>query len=88
MKNIDLLRSFFFYETLSVVKTNKAFIEYARTYKVELIDKKEFLSQLEASKSSINDLFNNLLDEIKTFKYQITVKILVKNTKTLKWNFL
>ena len=78
MKNIDLLRSFFFYETLSVVKTNKAFIEYARTYKVELIDKKEFLSQLEASKSSINDLFNNLLDEIKTFKYQITVKILVK----------
>ena len=36
-------------------------------YKVELIDKKDPLSQLEASKSSIKNLFNDLLDETKWF---------------------
>ena len=36
-------------------------------YKVELIDKKDPLSQLEASKSSIKNLFHDLLDETKWF---------------------
>ena len=44
------------------------------TYKVELIDKKDHLSQLEASKPSIKDLFHDLLDETKGFKYQTTIK--------------
>ena len=39
------------------------------TYKVELIDKKDPLSQLEASKSSIKDLLNDLLDETNGFMY-------------------
>ena len=56
--------------------------------KVELVEKKDPLIQLEASKSSIKDLFNDLLDETKGFKYQITVKILLKNMKSLKLNFL
>ena len=37
--------------------------------------------QLEASKSSIKDLFNDLLNETKGFKYQITVKVLLKKCK-------
>ena len=37
--------------------------------------------QLEASKSSIKDLFNDLLNEAKGFKYQITVKFLSKKYK-------
>ena len=37
--------------------------------------------QLEASKSSIKDLFNDLLNEAKSFKYQITVKVLLKKYK-------
>ena len=41
----------------------------ARTYKVEIIDSKETLAQLQASKSSIKDLFKDLLDELKGFKY-------------------
>ena len=40
------------------------------SYKVEIADKKDPLSQIEASKSSIKDLFKDLLDEIN----QITVK--------------
>ena len=34
--------------------------------------------QLEASKLSTKDLFSDLINEIKGFKYQITVKILLK----------
>ena len=57
------------------------------TYNIELIDEKDPLSQLEASKSSIKDLLNDILGKTKGFKYQITVKILLKNTKALKLNF-
>ena len=42
---------------------------------------KKDLKQVEASKSSIKDLFNDLLNETKDFKYQITVKILLKKYK-------
>ena len=52
------------------------------TYKVEMIDRKDLLSLLEASKSSIKDLFNDLLDEIKGSKLQITVKPLLKKYKS------
>ena len=48
------------------------------SYKVEIIEKKDPIVQLEASKSSIKDLFNDLLNETKGFKYQITVKISLK----------
>ena len=56
-------------------------------YKVETTDKKDSLAQLEASKSSIKDLFNDLLDETKGFKYQITLKILLKKNKR-HWNWI
>ena len=49
--------------------------------KVELIEKKDPIVQLEASKSSITDLFSDLLNETKGFKYQITVQILLKKYK-------
>ena len=51
------------------------------SYKVEIVDKKDLIVQLEASKSSIKDLFNDLLNEAKGFKYQITVKVLLKEYK-------
>ena len=36
---------------------------------------------IEASKSSIKDLFSDLLNETKSFKYQITLKVLLKKYK-------
>ena len=42
------------------------------SYKVELIEKKYPLIWLEASKSGIKDLFNDLLDETKDCKCQIS----------------
>ena len=37
--------------------------------KVEIIEKKDPIKQLEASKSSIKDLLSDLLNETKGFKY-------------------
>ena len=53
------------------------------SYKVEIIEKKDPIVQLEASKSSIKDLFNDLLNETKGLKYQITVKVLFKKMQAL-----
>ena len=81
LTNINLLAELPFYEQLSVIKTDQAFSGYARSYKVEIVEKKDSIVQLEASKSSIKDLFNDLLNETKGFKYQITVKVLLKKYK-------
>ena len=70
-----------FYEQLSITKTDQAFKGYARSYKVEIIEKKDPIVQLEASKLSIKNLFSDLLNETKGFKYQITVKVLLKKYK-------
>ena len=67
-----------FNDELNVIKTNHAFIGYAMSYKVELVEKKDPIKQLEASKSSIKDFFIDLLDEIKGLKYQITLKVMLK----------
>ena len=81
LKNIDLLAELFFYKQLSIIKTDQAFSGYEMSYKLEIIEKKDPILQLEASKSSTKDLFTNLLNETKGFKYQITVKILLKKYK-------
>ena len=47
-------------------------------HKVEIIEKKDPIVQLEASKLNIKNLFNDLLNELKSFKYQITVEVLLK----------
>ena len=51
------------------------------SHKVEIVDKKDLIVQLEASRSSIKDLFIDLLNETRGFKYQITVKVLLKKYK-------
>ena len=51
------------------------------SYKIEIIDRKDPIVQLEASKSSINDFFSDLSNEAKGFTYQITVKVLLKKYK-------
>ena len=81
LKDIDQLAELPFFKQLSIIKTNQAFRGYAMSYKVEIIERKDPIVQLEASKSSIKDLFSDLLNETKGFKYQITVQILLKRYK-------
>ena len=54
------------------------------SYKAEMIERKVPIVQLQASKSSIKDFFSYLLYETKVFKYQITVKLLLKNTSSME----
>ena len=47
-------------------------------YKVEIVERKDPVVQLQTSKLKIKDLFHNLLSKKKGFKYQITAKVLLK----------
>ena len=55
LKSIDRLAELSFYEQLSVIKTNQTFRGYAMSYKVEIIERKYPIVQLEESRSSIKD---------------------------------
>ena len=79
LKNIDPLA-----EPLSAIKTDLAFKGYAMPYKVEIVERRDPIVQLEASKLSIKNLFSDLLNETKGFKYQITVEVLLKNASSME----
>ena len=51
------------------------------SYKNEIIEKKDPIKQLEASKSNIKDLFSDLLTGTKSFKYNILLKVMLKKYK-------
>ena len=74
LSDINLLAELPFHDQLSIIKTDQEFSGYAKSYKVEIVEKKDPVVQLEASKSSTKDLFSDLINEIKGLKYQITVK--------------
>ena len=80
LKNIDLLSELPFNEELNVIKADHSFKGYAMSYKAKLVEKKDLIKELEASKSSIKYLFNDLLNEAKGFQYQVTLKVKLKNT--------
>ena len=79
LNNIDMLPERPFYNELKtskvkhhsknikkiIVKTSKAFRQYPRSYKIEIIDSKHLSVQLTISKPNIEDLFKDILDKIK-----------------------
>ena len=79
LKNIDQLA-----KQPSVIKTDQALKGYAMSYKIEIVERKDPILQLEASKLSIRDLFSDLLNETKSFKYQFTVEALLKKIQ-VQW---
>ena len=86
LRNIEMLRELPFYDELNIVKSAKALKNYARSYSMEIIkDKDENLNdpliELEARKSVIKVLFRDLLIEMKGFKYQMTLKVLLSKQK-------
>ena len=81
LKNVDLLAELPFYDLLNIKRTDHAFSGFATSYKVEIVDKKDLIVQLEASSSSIKDLFNDLLNKTRGFRYQNTVNVLLRKYK-------
>ena len=82
LSNIQLLKELLFYDELSIIKNKTAFSGYSRSYKVEIVDKKDVIIQLKSSEIVIKDLFKNLLLELKDFKYQLTLNILLSKQKS------
>ena len=62
---------------MSIVKNKTAFSGYARSYKIEIVDKGDVVVQLKASEISIKKLFKDFLIELKGLKYQITLAVLL-----------
>ena len=86
LNKVDMLSELPFYDELNIVKTAKVFKRYARSYSIKIIKDKDGnindpLAQLEASKPVIKDVFRDLLIEMKGFKYQITIKVLLNKQK-------
>ena len=81
LSNVELLNVLPFYNSLSIKEISEAFKRYAESFSIEIVDKKDPLMQLNSSKSSIKDLFKDLLHEMDGFKYQITINATLRKEK-------
>ena len=89
LTNVELLNVLPFYNSLNIKEISEAFTRYARSYSIEIIDRKDPLVQLISSKVSIKQLFKSLLYEMNGFKYHIIVNAtLSKNKLILTLNIL
>ena len=82
LNNVKVLKKLPFYDELSILKNKTAFSGYARSYKIEIVDKRDVVIQLKASELSVKEFFKDLLIELKGFKYQITLTVLLKKMKS------
>ena len=82
LNNVQLLKELPFYDELSIVKNKTEFSGYTRSYKVEIVDKRNVIVQLKSSKIIIENLVKDLWIEMKGFKYQITLQILLSKVKS------
>ena len=69
------------YDSIEISKRERAFRGYAETYNVEVTDRKSLSDSLFLAKSSIIDLFSDLLEEKRGFKYVLSATITLK-----RWN--
>ena len=80
--NVKLMSELPFYKDLGVKEVSEVFNRYAKSYRVEIVDKKDPMIQLYSSKKRIIELFGELLNEMKGFKYQITLFVTSKKSKS------
>ena len=50
-----------FHDELKIFKINNAFSGYARSYKIEIVDKRDVVVQLKSCEISIQELFKDFL---------------------------
>ena len=78
---VELMSKLPFYKYLEVKEVSEAFKRYAKSYRVEIVDKKDPMIQLCSNKVRITVLFEELLSKMKGFKYQITLFVTLKKSK-------
>ena len=76
-----MLKNIPFYDSVGISRKQHAFRNYAETYEVEVVDRISLSDSLFLAKSSIIDLFWDLLKEKRGFKYTLSVKVTLK-----RWN--
>ena len=89
LDNVQLLKVLPFYDELNIIKNKTAFSGYAQSYKIEIADERDVVTQLKASEISIRELFKDLLIELKEFKHEIALAVLlskVKNSGEIKYS--
>ena len=59
LSNLQLSKEFPFYDELSIVKNNSAFSGYVKSYKIDIVDKKDPIVQLKAGELSIKYLLKD-----------------------------
>ena len=77
LSSVELLKELPFYDDLSIAK-NKL---YVQSYKTEIVDRKDVIVKLKASKISMKDFLKDLFIELKGFKYQLTLCVLLSKVK-------
>ena len=70
-----------FYDSVGISRKQHAFRNYEETYEAEVVDRINLSDSLFLEKSSIIDLFLDLLKEKRSFKYILSVKVTLK-----RWN--
>ena len=82
LKKHQILRNILpLYDSVGISKRERAFKNYAETYEVEVVDRISLSDSLFLAKSSIIDLFSDLLEEKRGFKYVLLATITLK-----RWN--
>ena len=81
LTNVEPLNELPFYDSLNIKEISKTFKRYAKSFSIEIVNSRDPLIQLNASKPSIKELFIDLLYEIKGFKSQITMNISLSKKK-------
>ena len=79
--NVELMSELPFYKDLSVREVSEAFERYAKSFRVETVDRKDPMIQLYSSRECTSELFLELLEEKRGFKYQITLFVTLKKHK-------
>ena len=69
------------YDSVGISKRERTFKNYAETYEVVVVDRISLSDSLFLAKSSIIDLFSDLLEEKRGFKYVLLATITLK-----RWN--
>ena len=69
------------YDIISILRKEYAFRNYAETYEIEIADDISLSDSLFLAKSSMFDLFKDLFEEKRGFKYILSVRVTLK-----RWN--
>ena len=71
-----------FYDELKINKLNSGFSGYGRSYKIEIVDRRDVVIQLKSSEVSLKELSKDFLIELKGLKYQITLSDLLSKVES------